>query len=1271
MGGSIWASTVGGVAWFDGYEWQASGAKEKFRLLRPYRGSSVLALEETNVWILDKNRGEQQSLAYGGQKLNVVNLGIEHKAGIVLECGSQGNFLWEPDRAAIQPMAALPGEFIAGRTKHGEGGGVFAEGWSGLARWTGQGSLGQGSLGQGSLGQGALGQGWKIELSTQPVNKEQATIALRIGAFAENRKGEGLLSLALPAEWMGAWEWSGGGSLRLNQRMGKEIARLAAIGDDGQAVMVFSPSEIWIREQQVWNRLGMAPEFLATATALYFDQKGDFWISTTAGVRRLRMGPNRWKKLAFPFPDLRNHVTAILLRADRSRWLGTANGIVIESADGRRQHVEKIEGKPLGLVTGIAEDVEGAVWVSSGSAFLGLFRFDGKRWERYGSKQGLMDVHFHKVVRDRQGRLWALATGGNPRVRGGVAGAYRLTETGRWQYWPGLGENNGAYDVASGEDGATWFATRLGISRQQGESWTHWRLDGGLQRSGVFAVYPRAGGGVYFADRVNGLGEIDPQGRILYSNLGKSAASNSVWGIRMDRKGNLWASTRGGLALRRSGEWNQSVWNQLGSAAGLDHQELWPLEIQQNELCTGSDGGGAYCLDIDQLPEAPPRVEIEAVRIDSQGVHLSWKANEYEDSGASQYILTRYRIDGQQWSAWRDTRSVDLAELRPGQHRIEAEGKGLWGNHSVKPAELLFAVPAPFYWQPLFVLPVGVSLGTAAVAILAFARRRIAYTKELAAKEERFRALIEYSSVGITLRDGNGRIFYVSPSLQVMLGYSAQELLGDFREDLIHPEDRAEAAERTQGVLMESGQMLRSKLRLLHKDGTYRWVEASAQNLLDDPAVGAIVTNLRDVTEATLSQIEAEEARRRAEAANSAKSEFLAVMSHEIRTPMNGVIGMSQLLLDTPLNPEQKDYGETIQHSAQTLLALINDLLDFSRIEAGKVSIECAPFRLDSLLHEVCHLMRVRAEEKGLRLTCEYPQGQPVCFRGDALRIRQILLNLVGNAIKFTHQGEVSIAVGIQPAGARGPECFEVSLAVRDTGIGIAADKLGLIFNKFTQADASTSRRYGGSGLGLSISKSLVELMGGSISAESAKGAGSTFALSLPLERAAGQDAATSFAENPGLRPLARALKVLVVEDNLVNQKLIARLLERLGCAVDLALGGEEALAMMMQSQFDIVLMDCQMPEMDGYETTIEIRKREAGRCRTPIVAITANVMDRDLERCLECGMDAHLTKPIDFPKLRAALNYWAPAREASEGQLRPEGTNSPGPAATSDPSGA
>jgi len=647
--------------------------------------------------------------------------------------------------------------------------------------------------------------------------------------------------------------------------------------------------------------------------------------------------------------------------------------------------------------------------------------------------------------------------------------------------------------------------------------------------------------------------------------------------------------------------------------------------------------------------------------------------------------------------------------------------------------------------------------------------------RALRESEERYRSVIAAMAEGVLLLDAEETILTCNASAETILKRRSEDLIGMriWDQDIeFITEDGAPCLpeEYPCHLAILTGQPSLGCVVGLRRNSGTTWISINCEPLFEEGRTVpyAVVASFTDITARKLAEEEIRrhsremevlvrklaEEKERAEAATRIKSEFLSSMSHEIRTPMNGIIGMTRILLDSPLSAEQESYALAIRHSSDALLTIVNDILDFSKMEAGKLELEALPFDLQSAAEDVLDLLRVKAHEKNLDLALCYAPEAPRRFIGDCGRVRQILVNLVGNAIKFTDRGHVQVSVACLGAG---PEDARVVVEVEDTGIGIPAQKLPQLFMMFTQGDASTTRKYGGTGLGLAISRRLAGLMGGTLTADSRYGEGSTFRLELSLRQApckqpedrkmpkrvlvacapaitraslasqcrqwgmetdsaveprAAQElckpghydvvlwdaswpaprteapllwitsnGAAADGRHPRLSPPVRASllrkallsqleapgggysggpaegsdspaarsgeapfqgsRVLVVEDNSINRAVAKALLAKFGCSVSLACNGAEAIRMAAGASFDLIYMDCQMPELDGYQATEAIRSPDSANARTPIVALTASVLQSDRERCLAAGMDDHVSKPISPETLLASLEKW------------------------------
>jgi PAS domain S-box-containing protein len=571
---------------------------------------------------------------------------------------------------------------------------------------------------------------------------------------------------------------------------------------------------------------------------------------------------------------------------------------------------------------------------------------------------------------------------------------------------------------------------------------------------------------------------------------------------------------------------------------------------------------------------------------------------------------------------------------------------------------------------------------TLTLALEAADRKKV--EQALRTSEGRLAMTVQSTNIGIWDWDLSSNDVYFSPEWKRQLGYEDHEFANSFQEweCRVHPDDHERALGAIEAYLNGRVGALENEHRLRHKDGSYRWILARGTIIRNEGALSSRMVGIHiDVTDRKVAEEVLRQAKDAAEAASRAKSQFLANMSHEIRTPMNGVLGLAELLLRYPLNEKERHLTQSIHRSGSVLLAIINDILDFSKIEAGKLQLEAIPFEVRRTIEEAIAVSSSTAEQKGLRLSCRIARHIPFALIGDPTRLRQIIVNLVSNAVKFTEQGTVTVSAEL--TGTRDGR-YGLSVSVTDTGIGISLEAQSNIFDAFSQADGSTTRKYGGTGLGLAIVKQLVTLMGGTIELQSRPGEGTCFRFTvycksadMPTQRPPELCAvsATRGETISDQRPVrAGEVRILLVEDNPVNREVACGMLEVLNCRIDTAENGREALDAIAKTGYALVFMDCQMPEMDGLTATKLIRAREAAEAvssskfqvssprpvhpslqpetqnskpdtprRVPIVALTAHAMQGDREQCLSAGMDDHLSKPFTLVQLEHMLSRWLP----------------------------
>ena len=943
-------------------------------------------------------------------------------------------------------------------------------------------------------------------------------------------------------------------------------------------------------------------------------------------------------------------------------WVGTELGLFCRANESARfEYVEQIGKVPIHSILIESEEV---VWIGTGK---GLLRLAGGMSETPLPSNGLPDDATEAIFQDQEKNIWVTYH------RGGLF-RFKKPKLPTWGVTEGLSSGL-VYSTLATKNGDSWIGTALGLDLYRNGSIRHIPLGSGS--TDIRYIQQSANGQILAANQ-QWLFFLDPQtGKLIRRIFSTKAISSFL-------------TTRGGDTFVVA----------VDGLKKLDGNTLSPLEIiglplalnKRSYLVETTDGGlylasrnaGLYRIEANnaiQLFDQQPEIKqlIHCVYAGQSGeLWLSFdgagigrykggqlrRAFTEKDSALSKIYIMGRTDDGNLWLGLRSgLAKVNFQELDDYMdHRVAKLDRTIY---SLKDGLLSSNFGITYHSGLLEPLP-SVWLSTL---------RNVVQLSSTPVELNSIAPLINFDQVTgddrpITLEDGVAAV--ESKTQMVQIHFNAVSLqnpevmqieyqLVGFDEDWrrftssrfvtftkLPPGEYAfrVRAANNDGVWSEPKELV--KLKVLPAFYQTWWFRA----LGGLTVLGLIISMIRWRTRLLLARNqkleegvrsrtkELELAMRAAESGAQAKSEFLAVMSHEIRTPMNGVMGTLELLSLTELSNEQREHVATVRSSSTMLLTLLNDVLDLSRLDAQRMELETAPFSLEQVVKEVAKPMRVTAKLRGLDLEVFYSPDIPKAFLGDPIRLRQVLFNLCSNSIKFTEAGSVTILVsGTFESGSQ----WRLRIGVQDTGIGIESGRLNYLFENFSQVDSSFARRFGGSGLGLAISKKLIGLMGGSLEVKSVIGKGSVFTCLVPLS-AVDPGLVALPATGPSLLALPHfQANILLVEDNVVNQLVARKQLEKLGCSVDLAINGVQALAMCRSKDYDLIFMDCQMPEMDGFEATAIIRTLAKFAVNPPIVALTANSMNGDRERCLKAGMNDYLSKPYSFEALAAVLERHLP----------------------------
>ncbi len=1162
--GTVWAYTSSDLVWYDGFRWHRPERAPTARVerLTVDTEGGVLVVAGGGVWQGDEGGLTRIPVEYDGEPLDVTQAVALGDGGDILL--ATDSLLYSHDGAQVVAFQhPVPGD----------------------------------NMEEGTLVRTATGTVWFLSSGTTPGSFEW-TGAQWVRrhpyrtAWIHEGDGWGIVAINHATDVNGLWGWTDDNPVR-HRLPGEDPALVSALAGLGpNAVAVYRSGRVRVRRADGWTWLTTVHRDLENAHALHFDGRGDLWAATDRGLALHRGSSTRWARWSPEGPFAGMEVNALALSAEGELWVGTPDGLYVRRGDGTGEHITEIRGQSLGVVTGVTRGPDGSMWVSSGADWEGAWRWQDGTWERFGEARGLRTGTVHRIVSDRQGRLWFLGLSTQPGVDEPGAYVYQAGTFTRWGVPEGLPSGR-VYAFEEAPDGSLWFGTAAGLSRWSDGEWTHWTQSEGVIRPRVYSLAV-AEGRTWFGhlEGGGGLGFVDADGEVGYLTEDDGLVDERVWDVRAADDGSIWLGTGGGVARYADGRFAT-----FDRATGLGHPRVWPVLPTADRVYVGTAGGGVYELNLEERDTPLPLVEIATPLVDDDRVSVAWSALAYRGELPSEAIETRFRIDDGEWSAWSGVREVVLG-VSPGDHVIEVQAKGTFGDVAPSPATASFAVPPPLFRHPLVLSIALLWVLTGLVFTTVHGRRRRHHLDSVEGSELRLRRLVEQMPICIHEVGLDGRILSMNPAGLAMLGMKSEsDIVGKPMLAAVAEEDR----ERVASLLdrARSGERCEFQFRAHAVDGDTKVFASSLSPLRDE--TGAIV-KLMGYTQDLTAKVHAEEEGRRLEEALRQVQKMEAVgqlaggVAHDFNNLLTVIGGYASMIAEGGGNdPEavQEDIEQILDAHGRAQ-SLTRQLLAFGRrqvLEPQVVDVEESVRGLEGML------TRLISEDLTLEFHIDADVGR---VRVDPSGIEQVIINLVVNArdavepggtIRIAAFNETLPARLQTPVGSLTVGDYVV-IEVTDDGAGMDSVTQSKAFEPFF-----TTKPIGrGTGLGLSTAYGIVAQSGGSIRMDSEVGRGSRFRVYLPRE-ASQPDREAGLGSGSADEDLSGSETVLVAEDNEAVRKLVSATLRRHGYTVLTAEDGAAAVEVAEghSGRIDALVTDLVMPRLNGRDLALRFRDMRPG----------------------------------------------------------------------------